>query len=246
MFKFRLLNRAQLKNRLLIYMIGLILLSCLSVGTASYFIAKNALDKKGEVILKNGVEMALLIIEAENNAVKNGTRSLDVAQENVKRYLIGAKDENGSRAIDNNINLGENGYFMAYSKNGIELMHPTLETQDVWNVTDKSNSSFLLVQDQIDKAISGGGYTYYTWNKPDSNELGKKVSYSKVDENWGWVIIASSYIKDYNKGAYSIMFIMICTTIIMLLMGIFISIRFIRGVTRPLVKVVESIDMTSM
>ena len=65
MFKFRFLDRVQLKNRLLIYITGLILLSCLSVGISSYFIAKNALDNKGEVILKNGVEMALLIIEAE-------------------------------------------------------------------------------------------------------------------------------------------------------------------------------------
>ena len=90
--------------------------------------------------------------------------------------------------MQNNIDLGENGYFIAYSKNGIELMHPTLETQNVWNVTDKSDNSFLFVQDQISKAISGGGYTYYTWNRPNSNELGKKVSYSKLDKNWGWVI----------------------------------------------------------
>ena len=100
-----------------------------------------------------------------------------------------------------------------------------------------------MVQDQISKAISGGGYTYYTWNLPNSSELGKKVSYSKLDENWGWVVTASSYLEDYNKGAYSIMVIMICTTLIMLLIGILISIYFIRGVTKPLVKVVENMKL---
>lgn len=243
MLKFRLFDREKLKNRLLIYMIGLILLSCLSVGIASYYIAKNALDEKGEVILKNGVEMALLLIEAENKNVQNGSISLEVAQENVKIYLVGKKEENGLRAVENNIDLGKDGYFFAYSKDGIELMHPTLETQNVWNATDKSDNSSLFAQDQIRKAISGGGYTYYTWERPHSNELGKKVSYSKLDENWGWIITSCSYLNDYNKGANSIMVIMFFTTLIMLLMGILISMYFIKGVTKPLVKVVKNMKL---
>ncbi|MBC8062891.1 MAG: EAL domain-containing protein [Clostridiaceae bacterium] len=243
MVRFPYLDSLKLKNRLLIYMIGLILLSCFSVGTSSYFIAKNALDNKGKVILKNGVEMALLLIDSQNNSVKKGTISLVEAQEYVKEYLLGKKNENGLRFMQHNIDLGENGYFIAYSQNGIELMHPTLEGQNVWNVTDKSNSSFLLVQDQIKKALSGGGYSYYTWNKPNSNEFGKKVSYSKLDKNWGWVITATAYVKDYNKGAYSIMFIMIFATLIMLLIGILFSIHFIKGITDPLVKVVQSMKL---
>jgi len=243
MIKFAFSNKVQLKNRLLIYMIGLILLSCLSVGTASYFIAKNALDEKGEVILKNGVEMALLIIEAENKNVQNGSISLEVAQENVKTSLVGSKDKNGLRAVQNNIDLGKDGYFFAYSKDGIELMHPTIETQSVWNATDKSDNSNLFAQDQIRKAISGGGYTYYTWERPYSNELGEKVSYSKLDENWGWIITSCSYMNDYNKGANSIMVIMAFSTMIMLIIGILISIHFIRGITNPLVTVVESMKL---
>jgi diguanylate cyclase (GGDEF)-like protein len=224
-------------------MIGLILISCLSVGTSSYFIAKDALDNKGKVILKNGVEMALTLIDSENNAVKNGTISLEVAQEHVKNYLIGGKNENGMRVMHHNIDLGENGYFIAYSEEGVELMHPNLEGQNVWNVTDKSNSSFFLVQDQISKAVSGGGYSYYTWTMFNSTELSKKVSYSKLDKNWGWIVVATAYSMDYNKDANSIMFIMIFATLTMLLIGIFVSIHFIKGVTNPLVKVVESMKL---
>ncbi|PRR82662.1 EAL domain-containing protein [Clostridium vincentii] len=243
MLKFRFLGGVQLKNRLLIYMTGLILMSCLSVGITSYFIAKNALDDKGEVILKNGVEMALILIESKNNAVENGSISLEEAQEQVKKSLIGSKNQNGVRAVQNNIDLGKNGYFIAYSKDGMELMHPTLENRNVWNSTDKSNNSFLLVQDQISKGIAGGGYSYYTWDVPNSIDLGKKVSYSRWDENWGWVVTATSYMADYNKGAISIMVIMIFTTSVMLLIGILISIYYIRGVTKPLVKVVENMKL---
>jgi len=241
--KFPYLNRLQLKNRLLIYMIGLILISCLSVGTTSYFIAKNELDSKGKVILKNGVEMAMLLIDSENSDVEKGTISIKTAEENVKGYLVGEKNKNGLRVMQHNIDLGGDGYFIAYSKKGLELMHPTLEGQNVWNSIDKSNNSFLMVQDQVNKAMSGGGYSYYTWNKPNSSELGKKVSYSKLDKNWGWVVTATAYTTDYNKGAYKIMIIMTISTLIMLLIGILVSIHFIKGVTKPLIKVVDSMKL---
>ena len=50
-------------------------------------------------------------------------------------------------------------------------------------------------------------------------------------------------MKDYNKGANSIMVIMAFSTIIMLIIGILISIYFIRRITKPLVKVVESMKL---
>lgn len=243
MNKFRLLRSPQLNRRLLIYMITLILLSCLTVGMISYYIAKKELDNKGKIILKNGVEMALLLIESKNEEVLEGTISIQEAQEQVKTELLGEKNEDGTRNIKSNIDLGENGYFMAYSQTGVEIMHPNLEGQDVWNVTDRSKNSFLLVQDQVSKAKEGGGYSYYTWNLPNSEKLGKKVAYSKLDPAWGWVVTASAYSADYNKGANSIMNVMFFVTISLLLIGIYVSISYIKGITRPLENVVGAMRL---
>lgn len=224
-------------------MIALILVSCLTVGIVSYFIAKKELDAKGRVILKNSVEMALLIIDAKNNDVKKGILSLEEAQEQVKVYLAGEKSKNGTRQNNGSIDLGKNGYFIVYSQDGTELMHPTLEGENVWNAVDKENKSFLVVQDKINKSKAGGGYSHYTWNFPNSNMLGKKVAYSKLDPNWGWVVTSTAYMIDYNKGALSIMIIMIIVTLIMLLIGIFVSRYFISGITEPIEHVVYNMKL---
>lgn len=236
-------KKIKLSKRLLIYIIILILLSCLTVGITSYYIAKKALDAKGKIILKNGVKMALLLIDAKNKDVMNGTLSLEEAQEQVKIYLLGKKNQNGTRRIQSKVDLGQNGYFIVYSRTGVELMHPVLEGKNVWTFKDKSPAQFLLVQDQVNKAMAGGGYTYYTWDMPNSNLTGKKVSYSEFEKNWNWIVTASSYMVDYNKGANNIMIVMVISTIIMLLLGVIISRNYIKVVTAPIERVVNNMKL---
>lgn len=227
-----------LNTRLLSFMIGLLLLSCLVVGIPSYFIAKAALNTKGETILKNGVEMALLLIESKSEEVASGNITLAEAQEQVKISLSGVKRSDGTREINHNVDLGQNGYFIVYSLDGIELMHPTLEGQNVWSVVSKGGRVMYPVQEQIYKATHGGGFTVYTWNYPNSEKLGQKITYSKVDPNWNWVVIAGAYMSDHNAAAYTIMKIMIMASAVLLTMGAATSSLFVRGITKPLSQVV--------
>lgn len=37
------------------------------------------------------------------------------------------------------------GYFVVYDESGLEVAHPSLEEQNVWDVEDKSGSGFKLV-----------------------------------------------------------------------------------------------------
>lgn len=232
-------NDKPLSNRLLAFILGLLLFSCLVVGIPSYWIAKEELNKKGETILKNSVEMALQLIDAKNTEVEKGTLSLEEAQEQVKQYLLGQKNSDGTRNIDSSIDLGENGYFIVYSLEGDEIMHPTLEGDNVWWVLDKGAQPFYLVQDQISKGSRGGGFSYYTWNLPGSEEMGSKVSYAKLDSHWNWVVTATSYMKAYNQGAKGIMAVMLTASMMLLLLGGYISISFVKGITTPIQKVLE-------
>lgn len=226
-----------LNMRLLAFMLGLLLLSGLGVGLTSYFIAKEELNHKGETILKNSVEMAIQLIDAKSSEVKAGHITLAEAQEQVKQYLLGAKNSDGTRAINTPVDLGANGYFIVYSQDGDELMHPTLEGSNVWWVVDKDNQPFYLVQDQIQKASRGGGFSYYTWNLPNSTELGRKVSYSKLDPNWHWVVTATSYMKSYNQGAFGILKVVLGATLGLLILGGYVSLSFVKGITNPLGRV---------
>ncbi len=243
MIKFNFFKKLKLNDKLLWFITILILSCCLIIGITSYNIAKTELDDKGKTILKNAVEEAIMLVDIKSKEVEAGNISLSKAQEQVKEYLDGKKNSNGTRTLNDKINLGEHGYFIIYGKQGLEVMHPTLEGQNAWNLTDKSNSNFKIVQDQIKKAETGGGFTYYSWNLPNSNEVSQKISYSELAPSWGWVITASAYTMDFNEGINDILIVVLASTILILIVGSFISIFYINGITRPLNQVVENMKL---
>lgn len=232
--------RASFGYKLLLFMIALLLMSGLFIGIPSYYIAVSELDLKGEMVLKNSVEGALHLIEAKQEAVRRGELTLSEAQEQVREVLIGKKNADGTRTITSSIDLGKDGYFVAYSLDGVELMHPMLEGQNVWEVTSKGKNAFYLVQEQIAKGTQGGGFTYYSWKLPHSQLIGAKVSYAKLEPEWNWVVVATSYMASYNAGAVGIMRVMFFTLILLLGFGGIISYRYVKASTKPIVAVANA------
>lgn len=229
-----------LRLRIMAFVTILLLISVLSMGLTSYFISKNQLTKQGKTILKNGVKMALKLIDAKNEEVKKGTISLADAQEQVRVYLLGTKNADNTRTIQKDVDLGKNGYFIAYSKDGTELMHPSLEGKNVWKTTEKGKSGFLLVQDQIKTALAGGGFTQYLWTLPNSTKLDYKITYEESDPNWGWIVVAGSYMKDFNSDANNILFVVLVVFVITILIGFAISLLFANSITNPIKKIIEA------
>ncbi len=198
-------KRSSIKSKILLITILVLIASNVSIGVLGYSISKSQLNEKGEVILQNAVEMTIQIIDLANKEVKKGTISLEDAQESVKEYLLGVKREDGTRPNESPLNLGENGYIVVYSKDGDEIAHPSLEGKNVWDVEDKAGNGNLLVQESIKKANSGGGFTYYDWFLPNSEDIGTKIVFNKLDSNWGWIVTAGSYESDFNKGALMVL-----------------------------------------
>jgi len=236
-----------LKNRsfgqkLILFTTTMLFIASIIIGFSSYIVARNALIEQGKTILQNGVKSAILLIDELNNEVIDGTLTLEEAQERLKISLLGPKNPDGTRQNDTPVDFGKNGYYIIYSQMGIELMHPTLEGQNVWYFKDKGNTSnpFYLVQDKIQKAKLGGGYTEYTWEFPYSKKLGKKIVYSELDPNWGWVVTAGSYISDFDAGAFDILKITMITMIFVILLGFIFATRYIYSITKPLTVVVEA------
>ncbi|MDW7662842.1 MAG: EAL domain-containing protein [Bacillota bacterium] len=232
--------KVTLNRKLLIYMVLLLLATALAIGIPSYNISKKALDEKGETILENGVKSAIMLIRDKNLAVLAGTISLEEAQESIKTIMIGPMNADGRRQIDNPIDLGENGYFIVYSINGEEILHPTLEGENVWGVVDKNpklEEPFYLVQDKIEKALGGGGFTRYTWNLPYEETLEEKVVYSEYEPNWGWVVTAGTYVTDFNKEAALILNLTILLVVFVVFLGFFLSSKYITSIATPLMTI---------
>ncbi len=228
---------SSLKTRLILVSMMFLLIPAVLVGLSSYAVAKTQLDQQGQEILVNHVNSTIQLISLKNEDVEAGKVSLEEAQEQVKEYMLGKKQADGTRPISDNMKFGENGYLVAYGTDGMEIAHPSLEGQNVWDKTDKNDD--LFVQKIIKAGQQGGGFVYYNWNLPNSEIIKEKISYSRLDDNWGWVISASAYMEEFNKGADAIVTRLILALAIASVLGMILIVLFSRQLVRPITLITE-------
>jgi len=100
-----------------------------------------------------------------------------------------------------NMEFGKDGYYFVYDYNGNNIVHPRkpqLEGTNLLNFQDDNGK--YLIQELIEKAKNGGGYTRYLWDKPSGGKSVEKLSYSIGLEKWQWMIGTGIYIDDIEKG----------------------------------------------
>jgi methyl-accepting chemotaxis protein len=232
-----------LRTKLILVSMLFLLIPATLVGLNSYFVAKNQLDLQGEDILVNNVNATLQLINLKNEDVEAGKITLEEAQEQVKEYMLGKKQADGTRPISDNMKFGENGYLVAYGVDGLEIAHPSLEGKNVWDVVDKKGNTF--VQDIIKIGQESGGFVYYDWTLPNSEIIEEKISYSKLDEHWGWVISASAYMMEFNKGADAILVRLTISLAIAASIGMVIIILFSQYLVKPIILITEGMKSLS-
>lgn len=213
----------------------LMLIPCLIIGIVSFINAKNSMNELGETIVKNSVTSTLQLIDGYNQKVASGEMSLEEAQEKVKEVTIGQKNDKGLRPITNKTDLGESGYIFFLEKDGMMIGHPNIEDKQSWDLQDSSGQYFI--RNIIKTAEKGGGFTSYPFHLPDNmDKTADKITYSKVDPNWGWIVAASSYKKDFNAPANQLLLMMSIALVISLIIGFFLTLRLARTFARPIQK----------
>jgi methyl-accepting chemotaxis protein len=211
------------------------------IGSISYFSARDSLNQQGKTILKNSVKSTIDLIEEVQYGVEEGLYTEAEAKERVKEQLLGKIDAEGKRPINYTSNIGENGYIAIYDAEGLEVMHPSLEGENVWEAKDKSPEEKYLVQDIIRIAENGGGFYEYSWTLPNSEQIGEKITYNEVDPYWGWIISSGTYKIDFNAAAKNILKTSLITAIIALIIGIAVVWFSISRITNSLKTVQDSV-----
>ncbi|MEK0317397.1 methyl-accepting chemotaxis protein [Cohnella sp. 56] len=169
-----------------------------ALGVVSYRIYDDESSRLIEKNLQNLVNMAVSITESFEAETASGRMKAAEAQEYVKKQLIGDKTGE-TRAITKSFDLGKNGYFFILNEQGDLVGHPQLEGQNI--IDKKTSSGFYYIKDIIAKSTQGGGFTLYDWPLPKSTKEAQKITYAlKAPGEWGWIIAAGSYMKDYNSG----------------------------------------------
>ncbi|GAB6107424.1 methyl-accepting chemotaxis protein [Fusibacter bizertensis] len=233
--------KLSIRSKLIVISSLLLIIPVIAVGASSYFFAKNQLTMKGEVILKNGVKQVMQLIDAKKLEVSRGSITMDEAQEEIRTLLLGPKSADNTRPIVRTIDLGPNGYFLAYSTDGFGVMHPSLEGTNLWETEDKSGTGFKLVQEQIKAAQNGDGFVTYAWTLPNSDTIEDKITYQELDADWGWVVSAGAYVEDFNKGANVILMVIIVVLLLSLVIGLFIILIFANSFAKPIIAISTSL-----
>lgn len=215
------LKRLSIKTKLIMTSLLLVVIPLVVVGFLSYNSSKTHLDELGATNLKNSVKMTVELIEALNSEVEKGNLSLEDAQEKVKVAILGEKATDGTRPINDQLDLGENGYIFIIDENGNQVAHPNLEGENHWETEDSNGEKF--VQNFIQVGQSGGGIVYYDWSLPGTkDQIEPKVTYSEADPHWGWIVNASTDMLDFNEDAKEVLTFVIITIGIAIIVSIMI------------------------
>ena len=237
------LNLFNMKIRTKLVLITLLLLIVPStlIGFISYYTAEDSLNELGATTIQNTVYMTIEYIDAVNQEVERGTLSLEEAQEQVKVFILGEMQEDGTRPINEHIDLGENGYIFIYDETGTLVAHPNIEGTNLWDTADVDGHYFT--QDIIQSSQAGGGFTNYQWGLPnDPDTVAPKIMYNLPDPNWGWIVVGGSYVQDFNADANRILKTIIIVLSISVLIGAVIIYLFSKHISDPLLKVSHQIN----
>lgn len=232
-----------IRSKLLLISILLLTVPLIILGIFSFNISRAALDEQGEKRLETGVELTIEMIAVLNEEVEKGTLSLEEAQERVKVAVLGEMDSSGNRSINPNIDLGENGYIAIMDQEGVQVANPNVEGANLWQEEDRSGKKFI--QEIVETGNNGGGIVYYDWPLPnDENSIEEKVTYTKTDPHWNWVVNGSAYMIDFNEPSKNILHIIAIVIGITLVLGVLIIWIFTNRISKPINAVMD--HMTEM
>jgi two-component system NarL family sensor kinase len=161
----------------------------LSLETATAY--KNSVIERRQAELKN---YTLLALSSIDHLYNNDDIDTGVAQELARNVLT-------------NLIYKEDGYFFAYTTDGVGVVHPIQPFrigESWWELQDESG--IFLIQALVKNAQAGGDYLTYLWDKPSAGEVGTKMAYSVMLEKWGWMLGTGVYIDDVEEQVSSIQF----------------------------------------
>ncbi|GGF99280.1 methyl-accepting chemotaxis protein [Paenibacillus abyssi] len=226
-----------LSTKLIMISLMLLCIPSITVGVISYMNAKEEMNNSAKIQLKNDVNLVISTIELLNKEVEKGNITLEEAQESVKEKILGPLGSDGKRPINKDIDLGEHGYFYILDGDGMLLAHPNIEGDSLWDVVLEDGR--MLGQELVKLGRNNGGYLIYDWPLPNSAQVASKITYSKMETDWGWIVVVGSYMSDYNSGANRILESMAITLLVSVIVGIIVMLFFVRRITRPINRITE-------
>lgn len=120
-------------------------------------------------------------------------------------YGAGRDDEAAkeqAKAILSSMSFGADGYFYAYTDDGLSLVHPRQPELIGTNVIGlKDADGTYVIRELIARARAGGGFQRYLWPKPSTGQVTRKLGYAVELPRWGWIVGTGIYLDDVDAAA---------------------------------------------
>jgi methyl-accepting chemotaxis protein len=194
---------------------------------ATYFEVKTATGQiynERNQMLRAQVETAVSVMKDFDDRSKAGEFSADEAMKRAFSLLSKMKYE-------------PDGYFFGYDYDVTMVFHPNQKLVGQ-SFKGKADQSGFAYRDAIVKAArDGGGYVTFIGPKPghDPNDYSyPKTTYSKVFEPWKLVVATGLYVDDLQSEIRSQVLNIITASIIIFVLALVAAYVVIRGITRPL------------
>lgn len=167
---------------IVMFSIGLFIFSSLSIN-----LYNSLLDSK-----KSRVE---ILVDTASSIVK---KEMKLHENNPNKYTKEIAQKKASDAI-NSLNYENGNYFWIHNYDNIMISHPksSLVGTNIMNIKDSDGTPLFIEMTETVKKY-GSGLIPYKWTKPNSNEVGDKISYVYGIPEWKWIIGTGIYIDDVN------------------------------------------------
>jgi methyl-accepting chemotaxis protein len=224
-----------IRKKMLIFCFILLIVPMVTVQWMNYLTAKKVTDALIKENLTNSVKLMAHSLRELHKMVENGQLTLEEAQENAKTTMLGPKQQDGTRPITKEVDLGENGYYYVLSEHGDLIAHPSQEGENLWD--RKTSDGFYYIQDVIQQGKNGGGFTVYQWPLPNTDKEAPKIVYAMEFPEWNWIIAAGSYYQDFNEGETRIIRTAIVGDIVFMFLGTIAVVLFASRMSRPIAQI---------
>ena len=133
--------------------------------------------------------------------------------------------------------FGETGYSFVMDEQGTFIIHPKLEGVSVKTSVDPKGKSFP--QDLLEK---DSGAMLYEWVNPGEEQYRGKIAVFERIPELGWIVASTGYLDEVNRPLSLLKYVVVGTTLAMLLLLFFLSWWVGKVATRPLPLLMQTFD----
>ncbi len=239
-------SKLTIRVKLIAISLILLLLPITSLGITAYKVSTKETEELVSSKLSSNVQLVIEMIETLDESVQKNRISKTDAEEQLKEMILGERLEDGTRPINARLDLGEHGYFYILNQNGELLAHPKQEGEVI--IDKQASDGTYYIKDVIASGLKPeGGFTYYLWplaneGDADSTKEAMKITFSKTAPAWGWIVVAGSYVQDFDTGQDNIFRAIIITLIICILLGIVLIFGLSQHLSKPIIRIQQAAE----